>query len=317
VGEAAVDRDTCGQDRIGDRRQLRYRRSGCELLAERGAKVVLAARRVDELDRVAMEIKAAGGEALAVRADVTVNEDIGNVVCAAQEGFGGLDIAFNNAGSLGSTALVADQTPQAWSADITTVHTSVFLSMRNEIPAMLERGGGTIINNASQLGVVGIGAGISSYVAGKHGVIRLTKAAALEYAPRNIRVNAVALASVDTPMYRSSVGGDEQAAEMFRSLHPVGRIATAEEAALQLTLAASVPLIACAVPVVLRNRFLPRPLSPELAELGLEVQATVRSNQPGLPWWANMGNVKLTAREFVINSSVQRGIFMTEPNLLD
>lgn len=200
-------------------------------LAGQGAQVVLAARRGDELDRVAKEIEADGGEALAVCADVTVDEETAGAVRAAQEHFGGLDIAFNNAGALGSMGLVADQTPAAWAADITLVLTSVFLSMRHEIPAMLERGGGSIVNNASQLGVVGFGAGISSYVAGKHGVVGLTKAAALEYAPYNVRVNALALATVDTPMYRSSVGADAETAEMFRVLHPLGRIASADEAA--------------------------------------------------------------------------------------
>jgi NAD(P)-dependent dehydrogenase (short-subunit alcohol dehydrogenase family) len=200
-------------------------------LAAQGAKVVLAARRVDELDRVAKEIEADGGDAIGVRTDVTVDDEVAGAVHAAEEHYGGLDIAFNNAGSLGSMGLVADQTPENWSTDITTVLTSTFLSMRNEIPAMLRRGGGSIVNNASQLGVVGFGAGISSYVAGKHGVVGLTKAAALEYASSNLRVNALALATVDTPMYRSSVGDDENMAEMFRSLHPLGRIATAEEAA--------------------------------------------------------------------------------------
>jgi NAD(P)-dependent dehydrogenase (short-subunit alcohol dehydrogenase family) len=200
-------------------------------LAAQGAKVVLAARRGDELERVAKEIEADGGDAIGVRADVTVDDDMAGAVQAAEDHYGGLDIAFNNAGSLGSMGLVADQTPENWSADITTVLTSTFLSMRNEIPAMLRRGGGSIVNNASQLGVVGFGAGISSYVAGKHGVIGLTKAAALEYASSNLRVNALALATVDTPMYRSSVGGDENAAEMFRSMHPLGRIASPEEAA--------------------------------------------------------------------------------------
>ncbi|MGM1065109.1 SDR family NAD(P)-dependent oxidoreductase [Saccharothrix sp. Mg75] len=205
--------------------------AAAKVLAAQGARVVLAARRTDELDRVAKEIEEAGGAAVAVRADVQVDDDLARAVHAAREHFGGLDIAFNNAGSLGTPGMVADQTPDTWSATIATVLTSTFLSMRHEIPAMLERGGGTIVNNASQLGLVGLGMGVSPYVAGKHGVIGLTKAAALEYAPRNIRVNALALASVDTPMYRGSVGGDEEMAGLFRSMHPLGRIATAEEAA--------------------------------------------------------------------------------------
>ncbi|MFD0884595.1 SDR family oxidoreductase, partial [Streptosporangium algeriense] len=191
----------------------------------------LAARRLDELDRVAGEITASGGTAVAVRTDVLVEDDVENAVRTAEARFGGLDIAFNNAGSLGSMGFVADKTLKEWDSDVSHVLGTVFLSMRHEIPAMLRRGGGVIVNNASQLGLVGLGAGISSYVAGKHGVIGLTKAAALEYASRNIRVNAIALASVDTPMYRSSVGASEEMTARFTALHPLGRIASAEEAA--------------------------------------------------------------------------------------
>lgn len=205
--------------------------AAAKAMAAQGARVVLAARRTEELDRVAEEIRAAGGEAVGVPTDVSVDEDLENAVRTAEERFGGLDIAFNNAGSMGTMGLVAEQDPKTWGEDLFTVLTTTFMSMRHEIPALLRRGGGVIVNNASQLGVVGFGAGISAYVAGKHGVIGLTKAAALEYAPQNIRVNAVALASVDTPMYRSSVGASPEMTAYFNSLHPLGRIATPEEAA--------------------------------------------------------------------------------------
>jgi NAD(P)-dependent dehydrogenase (short-subunit alcohol dehydrogenase family) len=205
--------------------------AAAKALAAQGASVVLAARRADPLERVAKEIQNAGGEAIAVRTDVTVDEDLANAVHVAEDRFGGLDVAFNNAGGMGTMGLVADQDPAQWAADLSLVLTSTFLSMRQEIPALQRRGGGVIVNNASQLGVVGFGAGISSYVAGKHGVVGLTKAAALEYAPQDIRVNALALASVDTPMYQSSVGASEEMTALFNSLHPLGRIASAEEAA--------------------------------------------------------------------------------------
>lgn len=205
--------------------------AAAKAMAAQGARVVLAARRTEELDRVAEEIRAAGGEAVGVPTDVSVDEDLENAVRTAEERFGGLDIAFNNAGSMGTMGLVAEQDPKTWGEDLFTVLTTTFMSMRHEIPALLRRGGGVIVNNASQLGVVGFGAGISAYVAGKHGVIGLTKAAALEYASQNIRVNAVALASVDTPMYRSSVGASPEMTAYFNSLHPLGRIATPEEAA--------------------------------------------------------------------------------------
>ena len=205
--------------------------AAAKALALQGASLVLAARRQDALERVAGEITAAGGAAIAVPTDVTVDDQLAAAVRAAEEHYGGLDIAFNNAGGLGTMGKVAEQQPKAWAEDINNVLTSVFLSMRHEIPAMQRRGGGTIVNNASQLGVVGFGAGISSYVAAKHGMVGLTKAAALEYARENIRVNAIALASVDTPMYRSSVGGSQEMTDMFVGLHPLGRIASAQEAA--------------------------------------------------------------------------------------
>ncbi|MBB5938722.1 SDR family oxidoreductase [Streptomyces zagrosensis] len=209
--------------------------AAAKALAAQGASVVLAARRQRELDRVVEEITAAKGTAIAVRTDVTVDAEIAAAVRAAEQHFGGLDIAFNNAGALGTTGPLAEQQPEAWAADITTVLTSVFLSMRHEIPALQRRNGGVIVNNASQLGTVGFGGGISSYVAAKHGVVGLTKAAALEYARHDIRVNALALATVDTPMYRSSVGDSQEAADMFTALHPLGRIASAEEAASAVT----------------------------------------------------------------------------------
>ncbi len=205
--------------------------AAAKALAAQGAKVVVAARRVKELDRVVRLITNTGGTAIGARTDTTVDEDIAAAVRTAEEHFGGLDIAFNSAGGLGTMGMVAEQRPEAWAADIHNVLTSVFLSMRHELSAMLRRGGGVIINNASQLGVVGFGAGISSYVAGKHGVIGLTRAAALEYASKNIRVNALALASVDTPMFRSTVGTSKEMTERFVGLHPLGRIASPEEAA--------------------------------------------------------------------------------------
>lgn len=209
--------------------------AAAKALSAQGATVVLAARRITELDRVQREIADAGGIAIVVRTDVTLDDHISNAVRTAESEFGGLDIAFNNAGTMGHGGLLADQDPQTWAADMAGVLTTAFLSMRHEIPALLRNGGGVIINNASQLGLVGFDAGISAYVAGKHGVIGLTKAAALEYASQNIRVNALALASVDTPMYRSAVGDSEEMAARFRSLHPLGRIATPEEAASAVT----------------------------------------------------------------------------------
>jgi NAD(P)-dependent dehydrogenase (short-subunit alcohol dehydrogenase family) len=205
--------------------------ASAKALAAQGARVVLAARREKELGRVAGEIEDAGGAALAVRTDVLVEEDVANAVRAAEEHFGGLDVAFNNAGSPGATAPITERTVDSWRTDIEEILTSVFLSIRHEVPAILRRGGGAIINNASVLSVVGTTGGVSSYVAGKHGVLGLTRAAALELAPQNVRVNAIALGSVDTPMYRSVVGANPEIGRTYRAAHPLQRIASPHEAA--------------------------------------------------------------------------------------
>jgi NAD(P)-dependent dehydrogenase (short-subunit alcohol dehydrogenase family) len=194
--------------------------AAAKALAAQGARVVLAARRKEELDRVAAEIATAGGEALAVRTDVLSDEDVAAAVRITEEHFGGLDIAFNNAGAGGAFGPVADRTPESWRADIEGVLNSVFYSMRNEIPALRRRGGGVIINNGSVVGNVGSGTLISSYVAAKHGVHGLTRAAALELAPQNVRVNAKDIMAT-TPQF-------EQA---MRAVHPIGRFATPDEPA--------------------------------------------------------------------------------------
>jgi NAD(P)-dependent dehydrogenase (short-subunit alcohol dehydrogenase family) len=205
--------------------------AAAKALAAQGAKVVLAARRKEELDRVAAEIAGAGGEALAVRTDATVDEDVAAAVRTAEEQFGGLDIAFNNAGAGGTVAPVFELTPQAWRDDIESFLTSVFIAIRHETPALLRRGGGVIINNGSVVSLIGSPGRISSYVAAKHGVLGLTRAAALELAPQNVRVNAIALGSIDTPGFRGMVSGHEELAEQFRAAHPLGRIARPEEPA--------------------------------------------------------------------------------------
>jgi NAD(P)-dependent dehydrogenase (short-subunit alcohol dehydrogenase family) len=205
--------------------------AAAKALAAQGARVVLAARRKEELDRVAAEIATAGGEALAVRTDVLSDEDIAAAVRITEEHFGGLDIAFNNAGADGAFGPVADRTPESWRADIEGVLNTVFYSMRNEIPALLRRGGGVIINNGSVVGNVGSGTMISSYVAAKHGVHGLTRAAALELAPQNVRVNAIALGTVLSPGVKDIMAATPQFEQAMRAVHPIGRFATPDEPA--------------------------------------------------------------------------------------
>ena len=200
-------------------------------LARQGARVVLAARREKELERVAGEIENAGGTALAVRTDVLVEDDVATAVRVAEEQFGGLDVAFNNAGAWGASVPIVKLGSDAWRATIDENLTSVFLCIRHEALAMLRRGGGAIINNISALGIVGSDEGMSSYIAAKHGVVGLTRAAALELAPQNVRVNAIALGTVETPMIWAGREFAPEVCGRFLAAHPLGRSATPDEPA--------------------------------------------------------------------------------------
>ena len=206
-------------------------RAAALAFAAEGAKVVVAARREEAGLEVVSKIEERGGEALFVATDATREAEVENLVTRALDAFGRLDVAFNNAGALTAFGAVAEQTEESWRVEIDANLTSVFLSMKHEIPAILESGGGVVINNASQLGLVGIGGGVAPYVAAKHGVIGLTRAAALEYAEQGLRVNAIAPAGVDTPLFRSSMGSTEEGAQAVRDLHPVKRVAAPEEIA--------------------------------------------------------------------------------------
>jgi NAD(P)-dependent dehydrogenase (short-subunit alcohol dehydrogenase family) len=212
---------TGGNSGIGEATALAFGRAG--------ARVAVVGRRQEANERVASQVRAAGGEAIAVTADMTDDQQVRAAVDATVDAFGHLDIAINNAGTW-TPAPFAQITPQAWHAELDTNLTSVYLSMRHQLPVMTEQGSGAIINNASVLGLVGT-PGLSAYVAAKHAVVGLTRATALEYAGTPIRINSIAPAGVDTPHYRATMGADPATAEAFRSMHPVGRLATAEEVA--------------------------------------------------------------------------------------
>jgi len=194
-----------------------------------GARVAVVGRRQEANDRVAAQVRDAGGQAVAVTADVTDEQQIQAAVQATIDAFGRLDVAINNAGTW-TPAPFTEITPQAWAHEIDANLTSVYLSMRAQLPVMSTQGTGVILNNASVLGLVGT-AGLSAYVAAKHAVVGLTRATALEYAGTAIRINAIAPAGVDTPHYRATMGADPSSAQAFRDMHPVGRLATAEEVA--------------------------------------------------------------------------------------
>lgn len=199
-------------------------------VAAEGGTVVIGARRKDLGEEVVAGIRAAGGTAEFVPTDVTVEDDVAALVGTAVERFGRLDAAFNNAGGGSAFGPVADLTEDGWRADLDLNLTSTFFGLKHQVPALLATGGGAILNNASNLGVVGM-AGAAPYVAAKHAVVGLTRSAALELAQRGVRVNALVTGGVDTPMFRGSMGASPEGAARIAGLHPIGRVGTAEEIA--------------------------------------------------------------------------------------
>jgi NAD(P)-dependent dehydrogenase (short-subunit alcohol dehydrogenase family) len=199
--------------------------------AEQGAKVVVAARRVADSEETVSMIRDAGGEAMFVQTDVAKTEEVQAMVAVCIREYGQLDIAVNNAGIEGTPMVpTADYDEATWRQVIDVNLTGVFLCMKYEIPEMLSRGQGCIVNMSSVAGLVGgrIGA---AYYASKHGVIGATKAAALEYADQGIRINAVCPAIIETPMVERAFDGDEAMRDRFRAVHPVGRFGRPEEVA--------------------------------------------------------------------------------------
>lgn len=199
-------------------------------IAAEGGAVVLGARGKEAGDRVAEEIRGAGGKALFVPTDVTVEADVARLTAAAVEEFGRLDGAFNNAGAVNAFGNVEDIDESGWRADLELNLTAVYYGLRHQVPALAEHGGGAVLNNASNLGVVGMGQ-VAPYVAAKHGVVGLTRAVALEAAERGVRVNAITSGAVDTPAFRNSMGATPEGEAAIAALHPLGRISQPEEIA--------------------------------------------------------------------------------------
>ncbi|MFJ2837054.1 SDR family oxidoreductase [Nocardia sp. NPDC087230] len=199
-------------------------------VATEGAAVVLGSRGKDQGERVAEQIRAAGGRAVFVPTDVTVDADVERLTQAALTEYGRLDAAFNNAGAVTAFGGVAEIDDASWRAELDLNLTGVFHGLRHQVPAITASGGGAILNNASNLGVVGM-ASVAPYVAAKHGVVGLTRSVALETAAAGVRVNALVSGAVDTPAFRASMGATPEGEAAIAALHPIGRIARPDEIA--------------------------------------------------------------------------------------
>lgn len=197
--------------------------------AAEGARLTVVDMDTGEGEVTARLIRERRGEAVFLQADVSRSEDCRAMVARATEAYGRLDIAFNNAGIGGSGFPLADEDEETFDRMIAINLRSVFLSMRHEIAAMLETGGGVIVNTASVAGLVG-NPGLSSYCAAKHGVMGLTRAAALDYIGRNIRINAVCPGATRTRLLEAWFQ-DPAVESHVMGLHPIGRIADADEVA--------------------------------------------------------------------------------------
>jgi NAD(P)-dependent dehydrogenase (short-subunit alcohol dehydrogenase family) len=205
-------------------------RAAARLFGEAGARLVPVDRDEAGLRELAGGLGHAGDDVLTHVADVSDATAVQRAVAAAVARFGRLDCAFNNAGVEPVQATVAELPDEEWRRVIDINLTGVFLCMKHEIGAMLAGEGGAIVNTSSGLGLVATPER-AAYVAAKHGVLGLTKTAALEYATSAVRVNAICPGVIDTPMARRDIGGDPAVAEAFAKLHPIGRMGRAEEIA--------------------------------------------------------------------------------------
>ncbi len=198
--------------------------------AKQGASVALADVLVDGGRETARLVEAAGGRALFLKCDVASDRDVRSAIGATLEQLGRIDCAFNNAGIEGEQGATQDCTEANWDRVLAINLKGVWLCMKAEIPAMLKQGGGAIVNCSSIAGLVGF-AGIPAYVASKHGIVGLTRTAALELARSNIRVNAVCPGVIQTPMIDRFTHGEAQIQQQLVAGEPVGRVGKPEEIA--------------------------------------------------------------------------------------
>ncbi len=201
------------------------------LFAKHGVKVVAAARRKEEGEATVKEIKSNGGEAIFVQTDVSDEKQVERLISETLKEYGRLDIAFNNAGVEGKMGMpLHEQTDQNYDTIFNINVKGVLVSMKHQILAMRKTGGGSIVNNSSAAGLVAF-PGASVYVASKHAVNGLTKAAAIEYGTENIRVNAVCPAVIETDMSERAFKNQPELKETMAKMHPIGRVGQPREIA--------------------------------------------------------------------------------------
>lgn len=205
-------------------------RASAQAFASEGAAVVVADIDDDQGHATVALVEAAGGTASYVHADVSQRDDVEAMVQHAVDTYGGLDYAHNNAGIAAPMVPLAEYPDDGWDRTIAVMLTGVYLCMKAEIPRMLERGGGAIVNTASGVGLVGY-PHQAAYTASKHGVIGLTKVAALDYGAQGIRVNAICPGTARTPMVDEAIRKFPSIDDDLKKLHPIGRIGEAAEVA--------------------------------------------------------------------------------------
>src|SRR5579884_244651 len=205
-------------------------RASAQAFANAGASVIVADVVVEGGEETVQLIKQTGGEATFVRADVSRASEVEALVRQTIETYGRLDYAHNNAGIEGASAGTVDYSEEAWDRVIAINLKGVWLCMKYEIPAMLKQGGGAIVNTASVAGLIGFER-LPAYNASKHGVVGLTRTAALEYAAKNIRVNCVCPGVIRTPMVERILDTGGFTEQELRAGEPVGRMGQPEEIA--------------------------------------------------------------------------------------
>ena len=205
-------------------------KAAAQAFADEGASVVIASRTAERGEEVAEAIRAGGGEARWIGTDVTVRSEVESLVRGTLDAYGRLDYAFNNAGSGGRGGWAADISEEDWDRTISGFLKSVWLCMKYEIPAMLETGAGAIVNNSSVDGRRGF-PWDAGYSAAKHGVIGLTKSAAMQYARKGVRINAVCPGWIRTPPVEEILKANPEAEKGMMMHQPIGRFGIPEEVA--------------------------------------------------------------------------------------